>query len=53
MTKVTSVLTLTVKAFNREGSPGFDIADFKAFVNELIEKPYHIDTDFIILGLHI
>lgn len=41
---------LEVKAFNREGSPGFDIADFKAFVNELIEKPYHIDTDFIIFG---
>ena len=40
---------LEVKAFNRESSPAFDIADFKAFVNELIEKPYHLDTDFIIL----
>ena len=35
---------------NRESSPAFDIADFKAFVNELIEKPYHIDTDFLIFG---
>lgn len=41
---------LEVKAFNRESSPAFDIADFKAFVNELIEKPYHIDTDFLIFG---
>ncbi len=41
---------LEVKAFNREGSPGFDIADFKAFVNELIEKPYHLDTDYLIFG---
>lgn len=39
-----------IKAFNRESSPAFDIADFKAFVNELIEKPYHIDTDFLIFG---
>ena len=41
---------LEVKAFNRDSSPAFDIADFKAFVNELIEKPYHLDTDFIIFG---
>lgn len=41
---------LEVKAFNREVSPAFDIADFKAFVNELIEKPYHLDTDFLIFG---
>ena len=41
---------LEVKAFNREVSPAFDIADFKAFVNELIDKPYHLDTDFLIFG---
>lgn len=41
---------LEIKAFNRESSPAFDIADFKAFVNELIEKPYHLDTDFLIFG---
>ena len=41
---------LEVKAFNRESSPAFDIADFKAFVRELIEKPYHLDTDFLIFG---
>lgn len=41
---------LEIKAFNRESRPAFDIADFKAFVNELIEKPYHLDTDFLIFG---
>ncbi len=41
---------LEIKAFNRCASPAFDIADFKAFVNELIEKPYHLDTDFLIFG---
>lgn len=41
---------LEIKAFNREASPAFDIADFKAFINELIEKPYHLETDFLIFG---
>ena len=41
---------LEIKAFNRESSPAFDIADFKAFVPELIEKPYYLDTDFLIFG---
>lgn len=41
---------LEIKAFNREINPAFDIADFKAFVKELIEKPYHLDTDFLIFG---
>ncbi len=41
---------LEIKAFNRESSPAFDIADFKAFVRELVEKPYHLDTDFLIFG---
>ena len=41
---------LEIKAFNRESSPAFDIADFKAFVRELVEKPYHLDTDYLIFG---
>lgn len=28
----------------------FDIADFKAFTKELIERPQHLYTDFIIFG---
>ena len=46
--KTTSLLE--IKAFNRESSPAFDIADFKAFTNELIEHPYHLETDFLIFG---
>ena len=41
---------LEIKAFNRESGPRFDIADFKAFVRELIEKPYHLETDYLIFG---
>ncbi len=41
---------LEVKAFNREAGPAFDIADFKAFVRELVQKPYHLDTDFLVFG---
>lgn len=41
---------LEIKAFNRESSPAFDIADFKAFVRELVERPYHLDTDYLIFG---
>lgn len=41
---------LEIKAFNRESSPAFDIADFKAFINELIDKPYHLETDYLIFG---
>lgn len=45
-----SLNLLEIKAFNRQASPAFDIADFKAFTKELIEKPYHIYTDFLIFG---
>lgn len=45
-----SIGLLEVKAFNKEGNPGFDIADFKAFVKELVEKPYYLETDFLIFG---
>ena len=31
---------LEVKAFNRNASPGFDIADFRMYEEEIIEKPY-------------
>jgi type-2 restriction enzyme nlaIV len=31
---------LEIKAFNREATPGFDIADFNSFQKEIIAKPY-------------
>ena len=39
-----------VKAFHAEGSPGFDIADFKAYVREIIEKPYMLHVKYLIFA---
>lgn len=41
---------LEVKAFNREASPGFDIADFRMYSEEIIDKPYMLDADYLIFG---
>lgn len=41
---------LEVKAFNRNASPGFDIADFRMYEEEIIEKPYMLHVDYLIFG---
>jgi len=41
---------LEVKAFNRSASPGFDIADFRMYVDEIVKKPYMLDVDYLIFG---
>lgn len=41
---------LEVKAFNRDATPGFDIADFKAYIREIVEKPYMLHSQYIIFG---
>lgn len=41
---------LEVKAFNRNGTPGFDIADFRMYALEILEKPYMLDVDYLIFG---
>jgi type II restriction enzyme len=41
---------LEVKAFNRNASPGFDIADFRMYEEEIINKPYMLDVDYLIFG---
>ena len=41
---------LEVKAFNYSASPGFDIADFKAYAREIIENPYMLHTKYLIFG---
>ncbi|MDE5644851.1 MAG: NgoBV family restriction endonuclease [Muribaculaceae bacterium] len=41
---------LEVKAFNYTASPGFDIADFKAYAREILENPYMLHTKYIIFG---
>ena len=41
---------LEVKAFNRNATPGFDIADFRMYEEELIDKPYMLYVDYLIFG---
>lgn len=41
---------LEVKAFNYYASPGFDIADFKAYAREIIENPYMLHAKYLIFG---
>lgn len=41
---------LEVKAFNYAASPGFDIADFKAYAREILENPFMLHTKYIIFG---
>lgn len=45
-----TVNLLEVKAFNRKASPGFDIADFRMYAEEIVEKPYMLDVDYLIFG---
>ena len=44
---------LEVKAFNRSASPGFDIADFRMYEKEIIDKPYMLDVDYLIFGYNM
>jgi len=41
---------MEVKAFNRSATPGFDIADFKSYINEIVEKPYMLHSQYLIFG---
>lgn len=41
---------LEVKAFNCSASPGFDIADFRMYEEEIIDKPYMLHVDYLIFG---
>lgn len=41
---------LEIKAFNRNASPGFDIADFRMYEEEIIAKPYMLNVDYLIFG---
>ena len=41
---------LEVKAFNRSASPGFDIADFRMYEEEIQREPYMLYVDYLIFG---
>lgn len=44
---------LEVKAFNYSASPGFDIADFKAYAQEIIVSPFMLHTKYMIFGYNM
>lgn len=41
---------LEIKAFNYNRTPGFDIADFNSFQEEIVTKPYMLHTKYLIFG---
>ena len=41
---------LEIKAFNYNANPGFDIADFKMYEQEIVEKPWMLDVSYLIFG---
>lgn len=41
---------LEIKAFNSDASPGFDIADFTMYSEEIIREPYMLDVDYLIFA---
>ena len=41
---------LEVKCFNYEESPGFDVANFGAYINSLLLTPERLDDDYIVFG---
>lgn len=44
---------LEVKAFNYQASPGFDIADFKAYAREIISSPCMLNIKYLIFGYNM
>lgn len=41
---------LEIKTFNYDASPAFDIADFKMYAKELLDKPYVLFSYYLIFG---
>lgn len=41
---------LEIKAFNFSAGPAFDIADFRMYEEEIREKPWMLDVDYLIFG---
>lgn len=44
---------LEIKAFNYCKTPAFDIANFDSYCDLVIEKPYILDTDYLIFGYNM
>lgn len=44
---------LEVKAFNREASPAFDLADFTGYAKAILKEPWTVDTKYLIFGYNM
>lgn len=41
---------MEIKAFNYKDGPGFDIADFRMYEQEIAQKPWMLDVTYLIFG---
>lgn len=41
---------MEIKAFNYKASPGFDIADFRMYEQEIAQKPWMLNVTYLIFG---
>lgn len=41
---------MEIKAFNYKSAPGFDIADFRMYEQEIARKPWMLDVTYLIFG---
>ncbi len=41
---------MEIKAFNYKAGPAFDIADFRMYEQELVQKPWMLDVTYLIFG---
>lgn len=41
---------MEIKAFNYKAAPGFDIADFRMYEQEIAQKPWMLDVTYLIFG---
>lgn len=44
---------LEVKAFNRDASPAFDLADFTGYAKAILKEPWALDTKYLIFGYNM
>ena len=44
---------LEVKAFNRDASPAFDLADFTGYAKAILKEPWELDTKYLIFGYNM
>ena len=44
---------LEIKVFDYAASPNFDVANFDTYIRAILDKPYKIDADYLIIGYEL